>query len=633
MEKNINPFIVSIILLCVFTGYVYADDIKFDASIDKKTVAIGETAQLGLTFYGTQNVPAPDIGNIEGCDVHYLGPSTMMTVINGTVSTSITHMYKVQPLRMGKFQFGPFNFKFEGNTYKSNTAFLTVSEEKPKPTKVEEPEEKAGGGVGGENILDSLELKDRLFLTLKVDKTRAYVNEIIPVTIKFYGNNLNISDIQLPAFNQEGFSKAQFEEPKQYRERMGGLLFDVLEFKTSIFGTRAGDYKIGPAKLKCNLIVRKRTRNASPLEDDFMNEPSGRNPGQYFDEFFTRYERYPIELKSDEAQIILSPLPKEGMPADFSGAIGDYQFIFQAGPKKIKVGDPVTLKMEINGNGNFNTVIIPKLENAEGFRVYEPQAKTEPGRKTFKQVLIPESDKVTQTPKVIFTYFDPNKKEYKSIVQGPVPLEVEKVQEAPAQVIGASQPVVPGATPVNFGTIPEEKKEEPQGDILYIKETLGRAHVKDYRIYNSISFLLIFAIPLILLVSLYVVYARKDRLRRDTRYAHRAQAFKNMRHEFFELKNRLKSNDAKLFYETLFQTMQNYLGGKLYLPVAGLTFDMVEPILRSKDINSEIINKIRDIFEVCDRAKFALSNIDGLKMKDDMRELEEIIRYFERKRL
>jgi hypothetical protein len=618
--------IITIILITVFCALASADDIKFEAGFDKKSVAIGESAQLGLTFYGTQNVPAPDIGNIDGCDVRYLGPSTMMTVINGTVSSSVTHMYKVQPLRMGKFQFGPFSFKYDGNSYKSNTAFLEVSAEKPRPQPRQEPKAAA---IGEENILDSLDLRDRLFLILKLDKTRAYVNEIIPVTIKFYSNNLNISDIQLPAFEQSDFSKAQFEEPKQYRERMGGLLFDVLEFKTTIFGTKAGEYKIGPASIKCNLVVKKRTRQVSPFDDDFMNEP--RSPGgPYFDEFFTRYERYPVDLKSDEVQLTLSALPAEGRPDDFSGAIGDYQFIFQAGPKKVKVGDPVTLKMEINGKGNFNTVIIPKLDNVDGFRIYEPQAKTEPGRKTFKQVLIPESDKVYQTPKAVFTYFDPDKKEYKTIAQGPYPLEVEKSHEAPAQVIGAPQPVSPMQMQAAPKISPEERPSEPQGDILYIKETIGRVHAKDYRIYNGISFLLVFVIPLALLVCVQVIYAKKSRLISDTRYALRAKAFKDMRRDFFELKNRLKSGDAKAFYETLFNTMQNYLGGKFYLPAAGLTFDTVEPVLRSKGADAAIMNKIKSLFNVCDRAKFALSGMDPVKMKDDMRELEEIIRYFER---
>ena len=254
-----------------------ADDIKFEAGLDKQTVAIGESAQLGLTFYGTQNVPAPDIGNIDGCEVRYLGPSTMMTVINGTVSNSVTHMYKVQPLRLGKFQLGPFTFKYEGNTYTSSIAFLTATEERIKTEPVKT--------VSEENIIDSLDIKDRLFLTLKLDKSTAYVNEIVPVTIKVYVNRMNVSDIQLPTFNQEGFSKAQFSDPKQYRERMGGLLYDVLEFNTTIFGSRPGDYKIGPAMLKCNLAVKKRVRNMSALDDDFLNNSGMRDP--YFEDFFT----------------------------------------------------------------------------------------------------------------------------------------------------------------------------------------------------------------------------------------------------------------------------------------------------------------------------------------------------------
>ncbi|MDP2928918.1 MAG: BatD family protein [Candidatus Omnitrophota bacterium] len=614
-------FAIVLILLCAFARPIYADDIKFEASIDKNTVAMGESAQLGLTFYGTQSVPAPDIGNIDGCEVRYLGPSTMMTVINGTVSNSITHMYKVQPLRLGKFQFGPFNFKYEGNSYVSSIAFLTATEEriKEEPAKIE----------SRDDIVDSLDIKDRLFLTLKADKTNAYVNEIVPVTMKVYVNRLNVSDIQLPAFNQDGFSKAQFEEPKQYRERMGGLLYDVLEFRTTIFGTRAGDYKLGPAKLKCNLAVRKRVRNMSALNDDFLNDSGMRDP--YFEDFFTRYERYPVELKSEEIGLALSPLPHEGRPDDFSGAIGDYQFVYQAGPKKVKVGDPVTLKMEINGTGNFNTVIIPKLENTEGFRVYEPQIKTESGRKTFRQVLIPESDKVSQTPKAIFTYFDPDKKIYKTIVQESTPLEVEKIAHSPAQVIGQA-PILPAATPVAFDARFDEKREDsqPQGDILYIKESMGRVHVKDYEVYRSIFFLAIFLMPLLLLIVTYLIYAKQNRLKTDTRYAHRTEAFKNMRKDFFELKRHLKSNDSKLFYETLFKAVQDYLGGRLYMPVAGLTFDTVESALKSKGVDAGTLNKIKNIFGVCDRAKFALLNADELLMKDDMKELEEIIRDMER---
>ena len=63
----------------------YCRDLKFEVSVDKPKVALGEAAQLGLSFYGTQSMPAPDVGNIDGLEVRYAGPSTMMTVMNGQV--------------------------------------------------------------------------------------------------------------------------------------------------------------------------------------------------------------------------------------------------------------------------------------------------------------------------------------------------------------------------------------------------------------------------------------------------------------------------------------------------------------------------------------------------------------------
>ena len=75
-------------------------------------------------------MPAPDIGSIDGLEMRYVGPSTMMTVINGQVSSSITHMYSVQPLRIGKFQIGPFSFKYKTIITLPTMVSLTVTEER-----------------------------------------------------------------------------------------------------------------------------------------------------------------------------------------------------------------------------------------------------------------------------------------------------------------------------------------------------------------------------------------------------------------------------------------------------------------------------------------------------------------------
>ena len=588
---------------------VFAADVKFEANLDRDKVALGERVQLGLVFYGTQSMPAPDIDNIEGVEARYLGPSTMMTVINGKVSNSITHMYSIVPLKIGKFNLGPFSFTYKGVRYVSNAAVLQVTEDRVPA--VSEP--------SNSTIDEKLDFGDRIFLTMTLAKTKAYVYELIPVTVKLYVYRLNVRDIQLPTFAQESFSKAEFKEPKQYRDYHNGSLYDVLEFKTNIFATRPGEYKLGPAKIKCNAIVQKRMRKSlSGGMDEFGN--SGLRD-EFFDDFFTHFERYPLELSSQDSPLAILPLPEAGKSKSFEGAVGDFQFIYSANPKQVKTGDPITVTMEINGTGNFNTVLMPKLENLDGFKTYEPQIKTEANTKSFVQVLIPESDKVTRTPAAAFTYFDPNKSEYKTITQPGIVIQVEKGKdEAPAQVVG------PAVSSPQALSEPEAIKR----DIIYVKESIGRIHGKDANIYHLNIILTILILPLIFLAAFYVVTSRSERMKSDTVYAGRVISYRLARSGFKAVKRALHSGDPKNFYEHIFKALQNYFGNRLHIPASGITYDAVEYAVRSKNVDIDLLKKMERLFSTCDQARFAGLSTDELTMRDNMKELEEVVKYFER---
>jgi len=603
---------MAIALLAAFTP-AYARDIKFEASIDNKDMVLGERGQLGLTFYETNSIPAPDIGNIDGFEVRYLGPSTMVTVINGKMSSSITHMYSLVPLKIGKFELGPFSFKYKGDTYTSNVIIAEVKEEKAVK------EERAGPEEGAEEKIP--DVSDRLFMVLNVGSAHAYVNELIPATVKLYVNRMNVSDIQLPVFAQEGFSKIEFREPKQYKEEMGGVVYEVLEFKTQIFGTRPGEYRLGPATIKCNLVVRKKVKRPSQrndfFRDEFFDEP-------VLDDFFMRYERYPLELKSQDFPIIISPLPAEGRPASFSGAVGDYQFIFNASPTRLKAGDPITLKMEINGTGNFNTVLMPALSGTDGFKVYEPQVRTGDRQKVFTQVLIPESDNVKATPKAVFSYFDTATRAYKTISQGPIPLTVERPkEETPAQVVGPRETGESKRDP----SLPQE---EAKRDIIYIKDSLGRVAATGGSVHRKKYLIAIPPVSLLFLLAFYLFSARRYRLERDIGYVRRTAAYKATRRHFRELRKHLRANDPKKFYETLFILLQDYFGGRLNMPSAGITLNTIEPLLEAYEPDPATRVKIKALFEICDEARFAFAKPDDLRMRGDMRDAENIIRYLER---
>ena len=609
MRKIVS--ICAILLLALSVVYAAdAKELRFEVSLDKPQVAIGTAAKLGLSFYGTQSIPAPDLGNIDGLEVRYMGPSTMMTVLNGQVSSSITHMYSVLPLRLGKFQLGPFAFTYKSDNYKSNMVFLEVTETKPIVPKAIKERDEA--------MPVKLDIQDRVLLTLEAAKQVAYVNELIPITVKLYVNRMNVSDIQLPAFAQESFSKIEFKEPKQYKENMNGALYDVLEFSTSMFGTKPGDYKLGPATLKANVVIRRRTARPSsgdPFSEDFTRD-------SFFDDFFTRYERHPVELKSQDIQISVLPLPSEGRPANFSGAVGDYQFIYNASPNKLKAGDPVTLKMEINGTGNLNTILIPNMAAPNGFKTYEPQVKTGEHSKSFTQVLIPENENVTEIPKVEFCFFDPMKKEYVTISRGPIQIQVEKPkEETPSQVIGPTE---------------EAKDEKPRDefgrDLVYIKELPGRWRRVDYQVYKNGFLAPFMALPMAMLIFLVAARGRADRLRRDTTYASKLNSVKAAKSGLKLLKRLLKSKEEKAFYEILFTTLQGYLGHKLRIPPAGVTSNVVEGILSTKSIDVDILAVVVGLFKACDEARFAMSQKELMHMTDDFKRLEEIVNYFERKK-
>jgi hypothetical protein len=582
----------------------FAREINFEAKVDRKKVSLGGSIQLNLTFYGTQGIPAPELPEIDSFQSQYLGPSTMMSIVNGQVSSSITHMYRLIPLMVGTFQIGPFSFEYKGDTYTSKAMTVEVIE-----GPVTEKQRAQIPGASQE------ELKDRVFLVMKPEKRKAYLNEIIPLTIKLYVNRLAIRDIQYPEFEHEGFSVGKFDKPKQYQEVLGGILYDVIEFKTNVFGTRPGEFSLGPAQLKCNLIVRRERRRPPSFFDDFFDE-------DIFDNFFGRYESYPLNLSSVEIPVTILALPEEGKPEDFSGALGDFNLSLDAEPKVVKVGDPITLKMAITGEGNFNTVTIPRLESQESFKVYEPQIKQEKEVKIFEQVLIPKTDKIKEIPGVSFSFFNPERKMYQTITKGPIPIKVTKPEKEEKLKIVE----LPQVTAKPF------KKEVLGRDIIYIKDSPGKLKPKGRFLYKSELFISIQFLPLLAIISALVFQKRKQRLETDIRYARRLRASQKAKKNLARVRQLIDSREPDKFFDAVFKTMQEYLGDKFQLPTGGITADVVEQ-LRFENVGEEILSKLKDCFDNCDMARYAQSDITREQMHETFNLLKDIINELERSRV
>jgi len=574
--------------------------IGFGISVDKNIISLGEYTQLNLSFSGAQNIPAPKI-EIKDFKVNYLGPSTQISIINGRMSSSITHIYTIFPLKTGKFKIGPFTVNYKGQKLTSNSLEIEVVSKGS--SRVPSAEERGSPDY-------SQDLEDRIFLIVEPAKRKIFVNELIPLKVALFIDNLAVRDIEYPTILAEGFSVKKFSKPSQYKKSLGGRVYDVVEFETFIYPLKEGELKV-LAKLNCNLVVRKKRRLRSFPFEDFFDE-------DFFNDFFSFYQTYPLKLKSAEVPVEVLSFPQDA-PQGFKGAVGDFCLEVEVSPKEVNVGDPITLAMKVEGEGNFDSVNCPLLKESRGFKVYEPEVTQEEGRKVFKQVLIPESSQVKEVPLVIFSFLDPETGKYKTLTKGPFPLKV----------VAQPQPKTKVFVPVLLGETPQELGK----DIVYIKSSLGKLRKKGEFIYKKIFFWLFNLLALAVFLSLSFFYKHKERLRTDQSYARKFSASLQGKRIVRELEGLYSQAGSKEFFDRVFRELARYFSDKFDIPQGEVSLGRIKAIFEGKNLDKEVLEKIKDIFQISEIVRFSSQEVDLEKKKEVLKNLRDIVAYLERKRL
>jgi hypothetical protein len=219
---------------------------------------------------------------------------------------------------------------------------------------------------------------------------------------------------------------------------VNGDNYVVFAFQTSITPAKSGMLEIPPAALEARLQL---PGSVPPGFDDFFRNFGGMVPPG----MFTNARQVAVETRP--VQIEVSPLPKQGRPENFSGAIGKFKMEASVNPKKTGPGDPVTLRVAVTGQGNFEAMGAPVLTGDENWRTYPPSEKFQPadgvnfsGEKVYEFMLVARTDQ-TQTPGVSFSYFDPDTGKYETLTQAPLAVEAragEPTQAPPAAAESAA---------------------------------------------------------------------------------------------------------------------------------------------------------------------------------------------------
>lgn len=567
---------------------VRAEEFSVSATVRESRVTVGGEIVLSVVVAGSglRSLPDPELPQIQRAAVYPAGKSTSIStsIVNGRLSTtrSVTHNYVIIPEQEGQLTIGSITVTHSGKTKRTAPITVTVAPAgKAYSGKAREPSrEAAPRETGGKDVL----------VELVTDRQRAYVNEQLILTFRFYTRVGLLGQPEYVPPATTGFWVEPLPKQPSYETVVDGSTYLVLEVRSAVFPTRSGTLTIEPATLRC--VIEE--------ADPFF----GRDP---FDRFrrgvFGMLDRgREVRLRTDPVEVEVLPLPAEGVPASFGGAVGQYRMTMKADRTGVRQGEPVTLKISITGRGNVNTVSAPSIPEVAGMRSYDSgsHVNTEgsvgglEGEKVYERVVVPEASGDFSIGPAEFSYFDPRLGEYRTLTAGPIQVSV-----SPGPVAIGPRPELPEKREIRL--LSRDVRHICTGDL-----GLARREVPPYR---SGWFLALQVVPLGAYLGALGYQRHRERLRQDVGYARLRRADRTARRRLTSARRHLAEPDGLAFCSALEKATREFVGDKFNLATVGMTYGELERSLQSRGIPYAIIAELVECLQACDRARFCPTDL------------------------
>jgi hypothetical protein len=586
-----TKIVVIVLIIIVSATKGFGQDIGIKAFVNRTTIGLNQQFELSVELSGSDanKAPQPPTPNLDEFAT-YIGTSSSQNIqfINGRMSVSRTFTHHFIADKVGKFEIEPIKLEYKGKTFSTEPISVEIVKSQTAPQQRGQTNRSTRG--------DSEDLSDLLFLKASVDKKRVYQNEPVIVTYKIY-TAVNVSSYgisQLP--NTVGFWSEEFPTPQRptlYDEVVNGRRYKVAEIKkVALFPQGPGTKTLDPLMVEIEVQLKRR-RSRRDIFDSFFDDP-----------FFGLTRTETRTIRSNPISIEVIPLPQNTKPADFSGAVGNFDITATVDKKEVKTNEAVTLKLKISGTGNIKILPQPKVNFPRDFEVYEPKMSENiqrkgqqiSGSKTFEYVLIPRFAGNQIIKPVSFSYFDLSTKSYKTLLTDPIEIAVAKGDE---QLIA-----------VGVGASKEDVKFIGK-DIRFIQLNSPEFHRIGTAFYKGWPFYMLLIVPLLVLAGGYGYRKHLDKLSTNLAYARSRKANQMALKRLRKAKKQLDEGDSRLFYGEVSKALMGFIGDKLNVSAAGLITDQVDEMLRSRGINSEIVSEYIECLQTCDYGRFAPTDSDN----------------------
>lgn len=633
------------LLLLVWTAVgCAAPAYQLQASVTPPNPAPGDTVVYAVTISFTGEpppvVPPPRFEPAWGLSQPAAaGRQTRTEIINGTISQTVEFRYSFTVSKEGNYILPPTGFTTGGQRYETGTVPLVVKKFDPGQRVPQSLEGKVAPPRVDENPELRKELTGAVFVLPVLEKSKIYEGEQVVASfflcldqqvlnkLGLLGSGPEISAVAPPKLS--GFLRDEMfpvpERLKPGNQKIDDRVYAVMSlYQVALTPTKTGKIPIEPFQVQMWFQARGRAR------DPFFNDPLFSDMGGFaLGGLGTAMQ---VIALSPALEVEVLPLPREGRPAGFTGAVGDFQVTATVDQRQVKENDDLLrLQVVVEGEGDASVIGAPEL-NIEGLRPLEPPKSTVKRRTDDKKRITTKmfdylfravkSGSVT-IPPVTLDVFDPDEQKYQQVASQPIPVQVlagdgtrsALVASAPA----GSQTAAPSGASAGGDTNPGEAAD----DLHYIiSGPMGVVGDEFPGGFGALAATLA-AGPLLLGIGWLV--GRRAENSEDGRRAREIRTTNTMlRRRLREAAALAGSGKANEFHESLAGPLRAFLGTRLGLDPKSMTLGDAQTALEELGADEEVLETLREIFEDFDAVQYSPVKPGPAQMQESLERVSRL---------
>lgn len=573
-------YITALVLL--FSGaWLYGQDeeVSFNASVSKTKLGINERLRIDFSMNRDGDNFTPP--KFEGFRI-LMGPNQSVSHqwLNGKKSFSKTYSFVLSPLKKGNLTIKQATIEIDGKIYKTLPLNIEVT------SAVEDPNAPPG-------VRELTE--DKLFLVAELSKSNPYLNEAVSVEYKLYiSPDIGINDfvpVDNPTYNNFWSQNIEIKRPRAKNGIYKGKQFQYVVLKRVVlYPQRSGRLEIEPLTLEVKVQVPTDRRNI----------------------FGERvYAQDHIKVSAAKQVVNVKPLPEQGKPENFSGAVGQFDFDVILSKSDLRAQESLTARVTVSGDGNLKLFELPKLTLPSSLEVYEPEYKESvrtnlsgmKGRVTDSYTIVPQFKGKYPVPEIAFSYFDPKAEKYKTL-------------SSVSSMINVIDGPVAGTDSAATGALANKQPIAVMGDQFRFLKLQTNLLPKAQKVFlGTLGFYVLYFGPL-LLIPLAIIIGKKRKERAlDVQGNKIRKANRLARKYLSEAKKNL--DNSELFYEALERALHNYLKAKLKLETTDMSKEKISDILAENGALEKDVIGFNELLSSCELARYTPVSIQGMRTDYD----------------